>query len=214
MRTICLLTLIFSVALSEKSPNFVKARNRAEKSAKIPSSFRPEPEYGTHRNVSSAVFAVAFGTLMGTYTRSFAGTLRKAGFEGDIVFALESPLEMTKKLAKYYNVIIYEPKVEKGPPIGHVQSFRFVDSTMPHLPAAMIRYFYYLWWAKMYESHTVILLADLFDVVFQSNPFVYMKSDWAPPVSDLVVFIESLPRKVHHLCFSNLLFKILCSCFL
>lgn len=60
----------------------------------------------------------------------------------------------------------------------------------------MMRFYLYSFWAKIYDPNALIMLSDFRDVFFQANPFTYRTFEWAPPVSQLVVFQETHPNKV------------------
>ena len=47
------------------------------------------------------------------------------------------------------------------------------------------------------------MMSDYRDVVFQSNPFEYRISEWAPPVATFTVFQENHPIKVIERCVFN-----------
>jgi len=66
-----------------------------------------------------------------------------------------------------------------------------------------MRYYLYRWWAMQYSSDTLIMISDFRDVFFQSNPFLYRRSEWAPPVAQLVVFQEFHPNSVIERCIFN-----------
>ena len=44
------------------------------------------------------------------------------------------------------------------------------------------------------------MVSDFRDVFFQSNPFTYKVSEWAPPVAQFVAFQEPYPNKVIYRC--------------
>ena len=62
--------------------------------------------------------------------------------------------------------------------------------------ANMLRYQLYQYWASLYDSSAIIMLTDFADVLFQSNPFTYMRNEWMPPRSQLAIFQEMYPNKI------------------
>ena len=64
----------------------------------------------------------------------------------------------------------------------------------------MVRSYFYRWWLKMYDNDALIMLSDFRDVIFQSNPFLYVPKSWAPPRYQLAVFLEHFPSKMIYRC--------------
>ena len=206
--------------------NFNKALQRTLKLISIPSSFQPESYSIKHNfNTSHAIFAVAIGNFMPRYFRLFLGSLRRIGYTGDVVIGIDDQLKKdTLDIALKYQPIIYKVKPDCVLPNESFwkdqKQCRVIGQRGPKVSVNMLRYFFYNWWASLYQSNTIILITDFTDVFFQANPFTYMPELWKPPIAQLVVFYEALPQKVLlillfsllYFFFSNLIYLFL-SCF-
>ena len=183
---------------SKTTERFNRFITRAEKLIP-PSSFIPDPlSPRQHHNVSTAVFSVGImPNSMPIYSKFFLGTLRKTGFDGDIVVAFHQDISegVLEALLKH-NPVLYRPTYSCIELSKTDTRCEIEGQTGPSLTIHMMRYYMYLWWASKYQKHTLILLADFRDVFFQSNPFNYMTSLWSPPAAHLAVFLEALPMKV------------------
>jgi hypothetical protein len=129
----------------------------------------------------------------------FMGSLKKTGFDGELVVAInEETKQEVIEVIKSYNPVIYKivPECEG---IDHpgTKVCGIPGQKISKVSINMLRYILYQWWTAKYTSNAVILISDFRDVLFQSNPFVYMADQWAPPRADLTVFLESLPQKVY-----------------
>lgn len=93
---------------------FQRIISKAEESVSIPSSFIPVEGSESHRNVSSAVFSVGLmANIMPRYYKIFFGTLRKTGFEGDIVVAVdETTSQSNVDLCLKFSPVLYKPQIE------------------------------------------------------------------------------------------------------
>mmetsp|Transcript_17731 Transcript_17731/g.18474 ORF Transcript_17731/g.18474 Transcript_17731/m.18474 type:complete len:389 (-) Transcript_17731:44-1210(-) len=198
---------IYCQILSER---FQKAVIRAEKTINIPSLFVPVVGSENHKNVSSAVFSVGLmANIMPRYYKIFFGTLRKTGFEGDIVVAIdESTSQSNIDLCLKFSPVLYKPVIECNKPNetkwkSHDRACRLAGTNDEKISISMMRYRMYLWWASKYEKFTNILIADFRDVFFQSNPFNYIPDQWAQPISQLTVFLEATPQKAIYRCKFN-----------
>jgi hypothetical protein len=189
---------------------FQRVVKKAERSVDIPSSFIPIPGSDNHKNVSAAVFSVGLmANIMPKYYKVFFGTLRKTGFGGDVVVAIDpSTSQSIVDLCFKWSPVLYKPDLECNLPNETKRESRDrqcrVDGTNDaKVSLSMLRYRMYMWWASKYEKHTNILIADFRDVFFQSNPFTYMLDQWAQPVSQLTVFLEASPQKAIYRCKFN-----------
>lgn len=178
---------------------FLKYIDHIEKSLSIPSSFTPEIYSNAHNfNSSNVVFAAAMGNFMGRDMKKFAATLRKTGFSGDLVLAIDDETsQRVIDIALSLKAIIYKvvPECVGSTPSEKVCGIPGQKESKVSIN--MLRYFFYQWWASLYSKHSVILITDFRDVIFQSNPFTYMPELWRPPISDLVISLESMPQKVN-----------------
>lgn len=195
-----LIWTFFSFIFCQNS-NFDKALTRSLKLSSIPSSFVPESYSSNHQNVSNAIFAVAMGNFMPRYFRLFLGSLRRTGYDGDVVIAIDEQLTTDAlNAALVHKPIIYRVTPECALPNESLwkgqKQCGIRGQKGPKVSVNMLRYYFYNWWATLYEPHTTILITDFTDVIFQANPFTYMPELWKPPVAQLVVFYEALPQKV------------------
>ena len=149
---------------------------------------------------SIAIFACAFSlSYVSNVAKFFAGTIRKAGFTGDIVVAV---LPGTKQglldVLKINKVTVYT--LGKGCSKKTIGS----DNTLceyvndEELPITLRRMFIYQYWALKYPDTTYIMMSDFRDVFFQSNPFTLKNKfpDWGPNVNDITFFAEHHPNRV------------------
>lgn len=168
---------------------------------KRPESFKPSPTSKSHVPSNNAVFTCA---MSNTYTnnnaKSFAGTLRKFGFTGDIVAAVvpDSRKPFIAEMIKH-GVILYYINATCDD-IGMGCTLTGSDTAMP---AAFMRFYMYNWWATEYmqSPNTWLMMADFRDVFFQSNPFEYKPFQWDS--HQLVVFQENHPVKTINRCRIN-----------
>jgi hypothetical protein len=197
------LCFLFISFIFGQNQNFEKATARAIKLSHVPSSFQPEPYSSPHRNVSNAIFAVAMGNFMPRYFRLFLGSLRRTGYDGDVVIATDELLTQDALNA----ALVHQPVIYKVTPeclSANESLWRgqkqcgIAGQRGPKVSVNMLRYYFYNWWATRYEPDTAILITDFTDVIFQSNPFTYMPELWRPPVAHLAIFLEALPQKVEH----------------
>jgi hypothetical protein len=205
------LFVLFSQGISQTlNERFRKAVKRAENTVDIPSTFLPLPGSENHRNVSTAIFSVGImANIMPRYYKIFFGTLRKTGYEGDVVVAIHQTTSQANiDLCLKFSPVLYQPLIECHEP-GETKSdsretpCRISGTNDAKLTMSMLRYRMYLWWASKYESHTNIFIADFRDVFFQSNPFTYLPDQWAQPISQLTVFLEASPQKAIYRCKFN-----------
>jgi hypothetical protein len=147
--------------------------------------------------------------IMPKYYQVFFGTLRKTGFDGDVIVAIDpSTSRSNVELCLKWSPVLYKPEIEGNLPNETKWKARNRECCMagtndPKVSLSMLRYRMYMWWASMYERHTNILIADFRDVFFQSNPFTYMPDQWVQPISQLTVFLEASPQKAIYRCLFN-----------
>jgi hypothetical protein len=162
-----------------------------------PAPLWPQPHVATN----NAVFALAFGYDLRSYER-FVGSLRKVGYEGDIVLAT-SPLEdMCEGVAEYLaanRVIAYPFEYECT---GEHQC-RFTrwhgeaGDPRPCRPFALMRYELYADWLEHYRAPSHIFIFDFRDVFFLADPFGDLAHD---PGYDLYLFAENSSVKTIGSC--------------
>lgn len=201
MRWSSFLFFTFFSCLDGQNSNFDRALSRALKLSSIPPSFLPESYSASHRNVSHAIFAVAMGNFMPRYFRLFLGSLRRSGYDDDVVIAIDEQLSKDAlDAALIHKPVLYKVTPECALPNESLwkgqKQCGIQGQKGSKVSVNMLRYYFYNWWARLYDPHTTILITDFTDVIFQSNPFTYMPELWKPPVSQLAVFLEPLPQKV------------------
>ena len=174
--------------------------------ARLPLDAHVKPDTGAAHNkdVNHVVMAAAMNLQTSVRkVNMFAGTLRKTGYDGDIVVAIlpGTQVDVVKAFHKY-KCIVYTIKVFcSGQKSDTVCSFAENDKNQFSL--AMIRFYLYEFWAIKYSEATLMMLSDFSDVLFQSNPFTYRPYDWQPPTAHLAVFLEHHPSKVIERCIFN-----------
>lgn len=184
-----------------------------------------KPTFGTHREDEDAVliFAAEYSVL--TYVLFFS-TLRETGFKGDIVVAI-SKLDYKDRSVKEFlesdpHVIVYvidftcfNAEMEavdsmKGG-IRVCQAHKLYATkkggSITPLPdprnartGQTTRYEIYWMWALQYSKHSWLMLVDVRDAVFQSNPFLKVPRE---PNSDredgiLLFFGVSICESIEH----------------
>lgn len=135
---------------------------------------------------SHAVFAAAMNLqTTARKVNMFAGTLRKTGYDGDIVVAiLPGTNPDTVKAFHRHRCIVYTVKLFcSGQRADTICSF--VEDDKSQFSIAMIRFYLYEYWAMKYSDGTLMMLSDFSDVLFQTNPFSYKPYEWQPPTAHL-----------------------------
>lgn len=148
-----------------------------------------EATYGSHRPDFDAVMAVAVGykTHQLIY---FITSLLGTGFEGDIVLGMGTNMDIeTREFlsfhAKRHHLVVYEIELDcccpkRGKPCRAPKMFKSTDengniTVLPdyrrHRLVAQLRFEYYWVWTTFYNPSSWILLTDVRDVYFQSDPF-------------------------------------------
>jgi len=160
-----------------------------------------KPTFGKHRPDQNAVFAFAEGYELRIYI-TFIESLRKTSFNGDIVLSVShldklkpGVEEYLRERSKDSHVIVYTVDWEcfnnSGTPVpdsrggvahckvdhmfGTSDGKSVEDPRIPR-PVATARYDIYWVWALQYQPHSQILLIDVRDAYFQSDPFSGLKS--------------------------------------
>ena len=123
-------------------------------------------------------------------------------FSGDIVIAVGDTCRkyFIQKLIDY-GVIIYVI------PLKRLQNdIEYVFSSLPEnasLPAPILRYYIYQYWASIYNTDANILISDFRDVFFQKNPFSYKNELWLTSRASIAVALEVYPNKIIKNCNFN-----------
>ena len=176
-------------------------------------NFKKEPTSPDHNKNGPAIFIAAMSTdstagdvnhfagttstnaTLNNTNTNIKGTARKAGYDGDLVVAVlpNSKSDFMAAWTKYKGIVYMVNPDCTGTGHDQVCSFKGQDKKVS---INMVRYFLYQWWGSLYNEGALIMLSDFRDVMFQSNPFLYRRWEWAPPVAQLVVFQEAYPNKV------------------
>lgn len=139
---------------------------------------RFEAEQKITDSVTNSVFGMAVGYRISDLS-PFVLSLRHTGYRGNIVFGVGYPISEDLKLfAKKYKVIL------KG-----IDPYSIQNCTLCSLGLASRRYLFYLHWLEELGENTGnILITDVRDVIFQSDPFL----EYSPQEStEIFVFEES-----------------------
>jgi len=190
---------VISGLSSVDSPNARRAQDSR------PAKFtHPDAIRGEQNRKGPAVIAMASGYGTGTH-KNFAGTLRKSGYTGDIVIAVEHDIKSKEsgRVFEYLenlDVVLYPVQVNCGGDI-RVKSReqgclwtgldgKTKDPSGIERPIALIRYNVYLALAEMYYPDAWILLSDYRDVFFQDDPFKFVPASVPAGEKPLWVFEE------------------------
>jgi hypothetical protein len=154
-----------------------------------------------HDPLNDVVFGLGFGYGVDSY-KHFVGSLRKAGFRGDVVLAVSPEKKMRKGVARYLQdqrVLAYPfaySCTQAGmarrrhllvTPSGCVLDDWYVDGdARGPRPLAISRYEMYETWLRRYAKSSFALDLDTRDTFFQADPFVGL----ARRPTDLHVFEE------------------------
>lgn len=132
-----------------------------------------QPLYGIKHKGTDAIFALACNYPKLYYQR-FVGSLRKVGYNEDIVLAV-SPEEKMKPGIKEYvkatNIVAYAFDVD----CAGTDNCKLKDDFLgypdprPHRTFANIRYALYEYWLKHYTENSYILILDFRDTFFQGK---------------------------------------------
>jgi hypothetical protein len=155
-----------------------------------------QPLWGVKHSDGDAVFALACNYDTKYYKR-FVGTLRKAGFKGDIVLAVSPIAKMKKGVEEYLKstgVVAYGFDVDcEGKDNCKLQDeFLGYPDPRPHRTFANIRYALYEYWLRYYSGNAYILILDFRDTFFQRNPFEPLGPiEKRKPTYDLRMYAEN-----------------------
>lgn len=155
-----------------------------------------------HNYSSNAIFSSAMdSTYLAREAINFIGTVRKTGYNGDIVVAVlpESENTLIKQLLDY-KVIVYTVPIKCSGKINSIFCSTKLSSNL--IPATMVKYYLFQYWATLYSDASQVLVSDFRDVIFQSNPFKYKTNEWLPSYN-LQVFQEHHPNRVINRCGFN-----------
>lgn len=183
---------------------FVNAEND------IPTIFEPESWSHGHRPfMKHTIFALALQVhnktmFLPQHMLQFAATARSVGFDGDIVVGISHAVpQASADILNACKVVVYNISTLCNQTKDGGTICSLFNLSEEKFSVNMIRFYIYRWWAMKYHSHTVIMLCDLRDVIFQSNPFKYRTFEWLPPVSQLTLFKEAHPNAVIGRCGFN-----------
>ncbi|GKZ01494.1 hypothetical protein MPSEU_001100000 [Mayamaea pseudoterrestris] len=160
-----------------------------------------QPKFGQHRPDQDAVLALAAEYTLDNYL-VFVESLRRTGFQGDIVLSL-SPIDYANDEIRSYlqsdpHIIVYVPtlhcfnlegevvdSVKGGMRICHLPNMYGIansnngtvtplDDPRPARTVSVTRYEIYWIMARHYDSNCWLLLVDSRDTYFQTNPFAHV----------------------------------------
>jgi len=167
------------------------------------------PLYDIKHQGGDAIFALACNYPKNFYQR-FVGTLRKVGYEGDIVLAVSPPEKMKPGVEKYIketNIVAYGFDVDC---VGKdncklLDNFLGYPDPRPHRTFANIRYALYEYWLRHYSEQSYILILDFRDTFFQKDPFATFGPIATRPKDkyDLQLFAENAKVKNIGKCVFN-----------
>jgi hypothetical protein len=148
----------------------------------------------------------------------FLGSLRRVCPEADIVLAIDANHLLSTSFDTIRRILLhFRATVYLLPPGLCVLSSSTTSSStqqqqqqqdetvlcgsmQEQVPASVFRYFFFEKWAAQYATQALVLVADLRDVIFQSDPFARrLMADWFPE-SPLAVFQEFYPNMVIARC--------------
>ena len=131
------------------------------------------PLYGVKHDGGDAIFALACNYPKDYYQR-FVGSLRKFGYNGDIVLAVSPPEKMKPGVGDYMKetkVVAYgfEVDCEGTDNCKLKDEFLGYPDPRPYRTFANIRYALYEYWMRQYTAQSYILILDFRDTFFQGN---------------------------------------------
>ena len=169
-----------------------------------------KPLWGVQHQGGDAIFALACNYPKEYYQR-FVGSLRKFGYDGDIVLAVSPPEKMKPGVAEYAKktkVVAYGFEVDCAGTDNCKLKDEFLGypDPRPHRTFANIRYALYEYWLRQYTDKSYILILDFRDTFFQvacpSRCPRCLPLQFSP-------FIASSSQPTHHLPPHYLLFHLL-----
>jgi len=173
-----------------------------------------KPTFGRHTG-RDAIFALACKYPV-EYYRRFVGSLRKFGFEDDIVLAVSPPDQMKPGVKDYViktNVVAYAFDVDCAGRDNCKLKKEFLgyDDPRPMRTFANIRYALYEYWLQYYNDQSYILILDFRDTFFQASPFAMLPPlHERVPKYELMVFAENWKVKTIGNCKYNSLWVARC----
>jgi len=166
------------------------------------------PLFGIKHTGGDAIMALACKYPKQFYER-FVGSLRQAGYPGDIVLAVSPPSQMKPGVEKYLkakNVVAYGFDVDcKGSDNCKLKDeFLGYPDPRPYRTFANIRYALYEYWLTFYSAQSYILILDFRDTFFQRDPFAELGPvKRRPVIHDLRLFAENWKVKTIGKCVYN-----------
>lgn len=166
------------------------------------------PLFGFQHTGGDAIFALACNYPKEYYQR-FAGSLRKFGYDGDIVLAVSPPEKMKPGVSAYLKatkVLAYSFDVDcAGKDNCKMQdAFLGYPDPRPMRTFANIRYALYEYWLRQYKTTSYILILDFRDTFFQANPFGHLPpAHTRLPKYELNLFAENFLVKNIGKCVYN-----------
>jgi len=155
-----------------------------------------KPLWGYKHLGTDAIFALACNYRI-MYYRRFVGSLRKVGYEGDIVLAVSPPEKMHPFVNEYLqemHVLSYAFEVD----CQGKDNCKFKDEFLgypdprPYRTFANMRYGLYEYWLQYYSAKSYILILDFRDTYFQLDPFLsFGPSEGRDVKYDLHLFAEN-----------------------
>ena len=190
-----------SMAKSDRMKRILSVINMK---AHVVGKLEPEKWGAQHNPSANAIFAVLmnYGSMLSERQDAlpFLGSLRKTGYAGDIVLAMSPGYkEGFLDVLKESKTVVYTIDAECGKDnTGEVCNYK--GRTDIRASINMIRFFLYQFWTSLYDETSLLMVSDFSDVIFQSDPFVYLPKQWQPPTAQLAVFLEAYPNKVINRC--------------
>lgn len=131
------------------------------------------PLNGVKHQGGDAIFALACNYPKNSYQR-FVGSLRKYGYNGDIVLAVSPPGKMKPGVEEYVKetgVVAYGFEVDCAGPDNCKLKDEFLGypEPRPFRTFANIRYALYEYWLTHYNPQSYILILDFRDTFFQGT---------------------------------------------
>ena len=164
--------------------------------------------FGFKHQGGDAIFALACYYPLEYYQR-FVGSVRKFGYNGDIVLAVSPAGKMSHGVPKYLkkmNVLAYGFAVD----CAGKDNCKFKDHILgypdprPHRTFANMRYALYEYWLKNYNPTSYILILDFRDTFFQGDPFKsFGPFDTRKPKYELQLYAENYSVKNIGICVFN-----------
>lgn len=169
-----------------------------------------KPLFGVKHKGTDAIFALACNYPTLFYER-FVGSLRKTGYNDDIVLAVSTPDKMKPGVEQYIkdtNVVGYGFDVDcEGKDNCRLRNdFLGYQDPRPFRTFANIRYALYEYWiyAGQYSETSYILILDFRDTFFQKNPFSeFGLIQNRAPTYDLKLYEENFKVKSIGKCVYN-----------